>query len=156
MRQDRPLEVLQGRPGLDSELVHQRRSRVPVALKRVGLTPGAVEREHQLPLQALAQRMLVNKRLELADQRLAIAQRKVRVDPILKRRQALLLEPRDLALRERLIGEIGQRRPRHSARASRKPLPPSSRIASLQHAATLSDQRLEALQVDLAALGRST
>ena len=39
------------------------------------------------------------------------AERQVGFDAVLERGQAQLLEPGDLVLRERLVGEVGQRRP---------------------------------------------
>ena len=58
LAQDRLLESLQRRARIDSELVPQMLSRLPVGLERLGLTPAAVQREHQLAVQPLAQRML--------------------------------------------------------------------------------------------------
>jgi hypothetical protein len=49
-------------------------------------------------------------RLELADQVGLPAAREVGVDPLLERRQPQLLEPHDLGLRERLVGEVRERR----------------------------------------------
>ncbi len=46
--------------------------------------------------------------LELADELGVASQREVGLDAILKRRQALLLQTTGLALRERLVGEVGQ------------------------------------------------
>jgi len=54
LAQDRPLELLQRRPGLDPELIDEQLPPGPVGLERLGLPPGAVEREHQLGARPLA------------------------------------------------------------------------------------------------------
>ena len=59
-----------------------------VHLERLGLASRPVEREHQLSPKALAQRMLFDERLELADQLLCGPQLEVRLDSLLDRRQA--------------------------------------------------------------------
>ena len=51
-----------------------------VGLERLGLAPGAVEREHLLAAQPLAQRMLADERLELAGDLGVAAAGEVRVD----------------------------------------------------------------------------
>ena len=81
-----------------------------VALQRVRLAAGAVEREHQLAAQPLPQRVLVDERLELGDELAGAAQLEIGVDPFLERVEAKLLETADLVLRERLEGEVGERR----------------------------------------------
>lgn len=63
-----------------------------------------------MPSQALAQRVLGDERLQLADELRAAAEPEERVDPILDGLQPQLLEALDLALRELLEGELGERR----------------------------------------------
>ena len=93
--------------GLDAELVDEDASRVLVGLERVRLPPAAVEGEHQLAAQALAQGVLADQRLELADELGMGAKRKLGLNPLLKRRDAQLVEPAgDLALGEPLVDEI--------------------------------------------------
>ena len=65
--EDRVLESLQLRARVDAQLFGQQRARALVGAQCVGLTPGAVQRRHQLTPQSLAQRVLVHQRLELAD-----------------------------------------------------------------------------------------
>src|SRR5215218_9055184 len=67
--QDRSLQLPERGPWLDAELVDQRAASRLVALERVDLTAGAVQREHQLRLEALAPRVLSHQRFELGDQR---------------------------------------------------------------------------------------
>ena len=108
---------------------------VVVRAQRLGLPARAVEREHQLPAQPLAQRVLRDERLELATSSRACAEREVRVDALLQRVQAQLLEPLDLALRERLVREVGERRAAPERRAPRAAVRPllgrrASRLAT--------------------------
>ena len=109
--EDRPLEPLELLARLQSQLLRELAAGLAVGVERLGLPAGAVEREHQLAAQALPQRMLGDERLELADQLGVAAAGQIGVDPLLERRQPQLLETGDLGLRERLVGEVGERRP---------------------------------------------
>ena len=75
------------------------------------------------------------------------------VDPLLERGHAQLVQPRRLAPRERLVGEIGQRRAapeRERLAQQRRPRAPPRRRARL------AEQPLEAVRVDaLAARARA-
>jgi hypothetical protein len=53
-------------PRLDAELLHQHHSRGPIRLERLSLAARAVQREHLLAAQALAQRMLGGQALQLS------------------------------------------------------------------------------------------
>ena len=46
--EDRSLELLKLAAGLEPKLLDQPAARVAIALERVGLAPGSVQREHQL------------------------------------------------------------------------------------------------------------
>ena len=120
--QDRAVQLLERRARLDPELVDERAPRVLVHLERLGLPARPVEREHQLAAEPLAQRMLRDERLELADELGVAPELELGVDPLLERRQPQLLEPRDLRLRERLEREVGERLARARARAPRAEL----------------------------------
>jgi hypothetical protein len=95
--------------------------------------------------QPLAQRMLADEHLDLTDELGEAAEGKVGIEPPLECPQAELFEPENLQLRERLVGEIGERRP-----------PPESESFA-QHARgqvgrrlpRLLHQQLEAEQVEL-------
>ena len=87
---------------LDPERLDEHRARLPKGLQRVGLATGAVEREHQLAVQALAQRMLDDQTLELRHQLAVPAGAEIGLHASLQRRQPLLLQPRDLRRRERV------------------------------------------------------
>jgi hypothetical protein len=87
-------------------------------------------------------------RLELAHKLSVLARGEIGVDPLLERAEAQLLELRRVCLRERLVGEVGQRRP----------APQRERLAQLRGrgggigAGRLRDQRLKAGQVELGRL----
>jgi hypothetical protein len=74
----------------------------PVGLERLGLAVRAVEREHELPGQALAHRVVGHQPLELGHQLPMAPQLQVRLDALLQRGDAELLQPGDLGARERL------------------------------------------------------
>ena len=98
--------------------------------------------------------MLGHQPLQLTHQPRLLADRKIGIDAILQRLEALLLQPRDRPLREAVIRELRQRRTAPQRQRCAQPLTRSARITGPQRAATLSDQRLKALDVDLAAIGR--
>ena len=109
MAQDRLLELLQRGTRVQAELLVERAPHVVVGRERLRLPAGAVEREHQLPAQALAQRVLRRERLELADELRRAATSEVRLDPALQRGEVELLEALRLPRCERLR-ELAQRR----------------------------------------------
>ncbi len=111
MGQDRLLERPQLRSRHEPELGLERRARVPVRGERVGVPPGAVEREHLLRAQPLAQRMLRDQCVEFADELGMLAEREVGLDAILDGQRPQLLEPADLRLRPRLVPLVGEHRP---------------------------------------------
>jgi hypothetical protein len=106
--QDLRLQGPELTPRLEAELLDGVPPAVAVDLQRVGLASAAVQREHQLTPQPLAQRVRPQERLELDDHLPVPAERQVGIDPALQRRQPQLLEPRDLVLGERLVGEVDQ------------------------------------------------
>ena len=67
--EDRGLQALELAARVEPEVLDQRVAGAPVGLQRVGLAAGAVEREHQLRVQALAVRVLGGQALQLADDR---------------------------------------------------------------------------------------
>jgi hypothetical protein len=96
--------------GLDPEALDERLARRTIGRERVSLPAGAVERQHQLPAEPLAVRMLGDERLQLGDELAVPAEREVGVDSLLEHGQALLLESAGRRRREGLAVEVGQRR----------------------------------------------
>ena len=96
--------------------------------------------------------MLAHQCFELAHQPRVLAGGQIRVDPILQRGQTSFLQPRDLGLGERFVGEIRQRRtPPHPQRLTQDSCR-GQRIALLERPAALRDERLEPVDVELAGL----
>ena len=107
LAQDPSLQLADARRRLEPLLV-QHRAEVAIGGQRVGLAAGAVEREHELRPQPLAQRLAAGQRLELAGQVAVAAQRQLGVDPVLEADAPTLLQVRRLRGGERL-GELRQR-----------------------------------------------
>ncbi len=78
--EDVSLERLQRGRRVQAKLVRQYLPRVGVRRERVGLAAAAVERQHELRAQRLAQRMLGDERLELAHQVRVAAECEVGID----------------------------------------------------------------------------
>ena len=130
------MQLAQRGSGLDADLLDERRSRLPEGLQRLCLAARAVEREHPLRLQPFAQRVARDEHLELAEDLAMAARRQVAVDRALGRGQVQLLEAADLARRERLLGDVGERRP----------APQRERLARQ----VVGDERREAQRIDVA------
>ena len=95
--------------------------------------------------QALAEGMLGDERLELRHELRMLPEREVGVDPPLDRQQVQLLEARDRRLRERLVGEIGERGPAPERERLAQQLGGRGGIGR----AGLLDEALEAVDVEL-------
>ena len=145
LAQDRGLQALQLGSRLDADLLDQGGARLHVGLERVRLASAAIQREHPLGVQALAQRVLGQQRVNLTEDLLVAAGGQVGIDGQLGGRQPQLLQPPDLGARERLRGDVGQRlaavqRQRQSRRVAGATAP------------GLADQPLEAQRVDQLAI----
>ena len=150
--QDLLLEPAQLGARFEPELVAQRSPRIDVRLERVGLSPRAIEGQHQWAAQRLSQRMFGDERLELADQLAVATQPQVAVDPLRQRLEALLVQPLRLVRREGLERQVAKR----PSAPEREPFPISRRrsveIATLALSPRLRHERLESVGVDGALL----
>jgi hypothetical protein len=133
--EDRPMQLLQGGSRLEAELVPERDTRRPELLERLGLPPGAVEREHQQLAQPLAQGMLATSVSSSAT--------------------TSACRPRSRSARAPLLDRLG-RELREPARFGTRPaaeLAPLERVAApttrAPRAARPPDEKLEALGVQL-------
>jgi hypothetical protein len=86
LREDRALQIAQRRPRLEPELVDEHAAGFAKRLERLGLTPRAVQREHELRPQPLAERMLRDERLELAHELVVPSELQLELDARLERR----------------------------------------------------------------------
>ena len=103
-------------------------------------------------MQPLAVGVLRDQRLERAHHLGVAAERHLRLEQLLERGHADVLEPRALALRERLLGEVGERA---SAPQSQRPLEQldgALRVGRDGAVAALGDEPLEAVRVDAVGL----
>ena len=105
------------RPGSMPSSSDRARARVAVGLERLGLAAAAVEGEHQLAAEPLAERMLGHERLELAHQ-LGVAPRRGRPRSAARARPGAAPPAARSRLGERLVRQVGERRPAR-ARAPR-------------------------------------
>jgi hypothetical protein len=135
---------------LDADLLDQPAASVAVDLERLRLPPTAIQREHQLAREPLTDRMLAEQSLQLADQRRVPAGGEIGLHARLQRGQPLLLQPRDLRLRERLELQARQRRP--APQPQRLPQQPRRLHGSsgCQRPPALLHAALEALGIQLA------
>jgi hypothetical protein len=101
-------------------------------------------------MEALTQRVLPNDHLKLADESCVLAKREVGVDAVLERREALLLEPRDLGLRERLVCEVRERRAALEGERLAQCPRRAVWVALLERLPSLGGERRETVRVDLA------
>ena len=85
LAQDRGVHAPQEWARLEAQLLDEKLAALAVHLERLRLPSRAVEREHQLCPQALAQRMRVNERFELRDEIGVRADGELRLGPLLAR-----------------------------------------------------------------------
>ena len=109
LAEDRGVHSAQERARLEPELLDEELAAFAVDLERLRLPARAVEGEHQLRPQPLAQRIGADEPLELGDEVGVLPDRQLRLGALLEEGEAELVEPRDLLLRERLVAEVGQR-----------------------------------------------
>ena len=147
--EDRGLELAQVGPG-SRPSSSEPLPGAPVGLEGVRLAAAAVEGDHELRREPLAQGMLGGQRLELARHVGVPAEPQVGLDAILDRSEAGLLEAGDLWLRERLVLEVRQRR--SSPEPERVAELPGRRLGPVtgEVLAGLGHQALELARVELA------
>ena len=134
---------------LDADLLDKRAPGRPVSLERVGLAPAAVQREHELSAQTLAQRMQRDQLPQLGHELAVRSDREIRFDAQLERGLALLVEAGDGGLRERCERELRQRRAAPHRECVAQHRPRTARLARRQRAPRLPHYRLESLGIQL-------
>jgi hypothetical protein len=111
LAENRVVQAAQLGTRLEPHLVEQDPPGVPERLQRLRLPAAAIEREHALTVQPLAQRVLADQVVELAEHRVVSPAGQRGVDRRLARLQPEVLEPPDLGCGERLVGKVVERRP---------------------------------------------
>jgi hypothetical protein len=150
--ENRALELLEPLAGLDPELVDEGLSRPSIDIERLGLPAGAVEREHQLAAETLAERLARHQLLQLGDHRSVPAEREIGVDPLLCRRKARLLEPRAGVPSELLRLELREGGPAPELERLSQRSRGLLRLAGIELLRALADEELETIEVELAVL----
>ena len=148
LREDGLLERPEARRRADPELLVELGPQRVVGGERLALAPGSVEREHQLAAQALAQRMARDQQLELADEVGGAAECEVGLDAVLERGELQLLQARALDARERLGGELGQRRAAPERECRPEALGSGGRVGLSERRPPRAGELLEAAQVE--------
>ena len=154
--EDLALEMPERLARLEPELGGEVLPAVLVRLQRLRLATRAVQRQHELTAEALAERVALDERLELADQLVVPSEREVAVDPLLEGRQAELVEPGDLRLRERLVREVGEGRPAPERERVTEPVGCQLRIVARDRLPSLLQQALERVGVERLGSDRRT
>jgi hypothetical protein len=149
---DAPLELLQRRAGLDSELLHERRSSRPIGVECVLLTARAVEREDVLLAETLAVRIVADETLERGNELDLAAERELGVGEELACPQPALLEPARLRFRQRLARQVGEWRAAPQLERCSEVGGGVVCLSGRELVAAASNEALEALQVELAGL----
>ena len=75
LSQDRRFQIAQRRPRLDGQLAAEERTQPPVHAERVGLAAAAIQREHQLSVELLVERVIPGERLEIRQDLPVLTQR---------------------------------------------------------------------------------
>jgi len=144
------LESLQRLTRLDPQLVDEHAPCALVRVQGLRLSAGPVKREHQLPAKPLAQGVVSDQRLELGDEVVVTTERKIGFDPFLECRQAKLLKPGDLDVRERVECELRKRRAAPEGQRLAERGGGGVRVSGRKCASSLVEQGLEPMEVELA------
>ena len=110
MAKDRRLEFAQRRGWFQAQFLAEGGPELAVDLQGLGLPAAAVQGEHELAAQPLAQRVPGHHPAEFGGERAGDAERQLRLVAFFQARQPEFFQPADLGLRERLVAEVGQRR----------------------------------------------
>ena len=86
------MEVLERRARIDAEFFDEERPRRAIHRESVSLPTGAVEREHELPVQSFPQRVAGDQGLEPGRHVAMPSERQLRLDVVLHRREPFLFK----------------------------------------------------------------
>ena len=138
VREDRLLEPPELGPRLEPQLVGEHAPRLLEGLERVRLAPAAVERQHQLPPQPLAERVVRQRRAKRGRELAMLAERERDLELLLERIDVQRLEPARLA-RRTTPSRSGPAAPAHArAPAPTRPRPPRQGASPSRSAARVS------------------
>ena len=134
---------------LDPELADERPTRLAVLLERFDLAAAAVQRDHQLPAQTLAIRVMGHEPLELAQHVGMSSDREIGIDAVLERGNSQLREAGDLGLREPDVAQVGEWL---AAPETECLTQVASALLGIEPSTRLFEPHLEAIGVELAGL----
>ena len=154
VREDRLLKPPKLRPRLEPQLVGEHAPRLLERLERVGLAAAAVERQHQLPPQPLAEGVVRERRTERRRQLAMLAEREPDLEVLLERVDVQRLEPTCLGAEPRRARQALQRRPAPEGQRRRDRVRRGMGVAVAQRGARLREQLLEPHRVDARVLER--
>ena len=109
--EDRLGEGPQLRRRVDAQLVGQPAAQPVVERERVRLPPAPVERDHEQPVQPLAQRVQGRQPLQVGDRLAVPAELEQELQPIFERADPQLLQARALGLDPLGVADVAQGRP---------------------------------------------
>ena len=152
MLEDLPLELAQPRPRIEPQLAGEPLPGRGEDRQRIGVPSRSIESEHQLPDQALSQRVLAHELLELWHETRALAACEVGVDPLLDSEQTALFELLDRTRGDRLVLQVRQCRAAPDRERVAQDLRRLARVSARAELARLLYERLEAVEIELARL----
>jgi hypothetical protein len=94
--------------GVDAELTGEQVAGTPVGGQRFGLSAAAIQRQYELAMQPLPQRILGGQLFQLAGECVVPAKRQVRVDPRFEGGEPQFLQPGRLGPGEGVVSQVGQ------------------------------------------------
>ena len=111
VREDRALQLLQPRAGVEAELVGQRAPGLAQDVERLDVPPGSVQRQGEVRPQRLAQGILRDQGAELSHELGVARAGEVRLDPPLQRVQPHLVQPERLGHEQAALRDLAERGP---------------------------------------------
>ncbi len=153
--EDRLFEAPQFRTGIDAQLVAQQVAAAGEGAQGVGLTPGAVEREHQRSPQPLAQRMRRDQSLQLGRGVLRPARRQHRLDVPFQAHLPQLHQPRPVGLHRRpAVTQVGVRLAAPQVQRPEQRVVGVARPSGVEQSLPVREQTLEPEHVELVGADR--
>src|SRR5439155_17775435 len=106
--EDATLQLLELPAGLETQLRVEGLPGALIDVERVARTSGAIQREHELAVEALVERVLGDQPFELGNELDVASLREVRLDSVLSRAQPRFLEPPGRLSCKRFVAQLGK------------------------------------------------
>ena len=147
VREDRLLEAPQLEPRLEPQLVAEHAPSLLERLERVRLAAAAIERQHQLPPQALPEGVVRERRAKRRRELPMLSERQRNLELLLERVHAQRFESARLVAEPRRTGQTLQRRSAPEGQRRPDRVRRATNVAVAQRAARRREQLLEAHRV---------